>query len=106
MTKMYKYTRQDIESDLNKIKLYEQVMYFGSREERKRMNELYKTYSTAVANGGMYLFTKFFLFFPMNLSFETVGPAFDWTIEEMTNMVNYVKDFLFKELNKEKESVA
>lgn len=106
MERVYKYTLDEIVSDLEKIKKFEFVRDFGTPEQFKQMKNLYRLYSNAISNAGLSLYVKFFIIYPKNFSEESLCKELKWSQKDLENVKTEIINFLYIELNNDNKAVA
>ena len=106
MERVYKYTLDEIVSDLEKIKKFEFVRDFGTPEQFKQMKNLYRLYSNAISNAGLSLYVKFFIIYPKNFSEESLCKELKWSQKDVENVKTEIINFLYIELNNDNKAVA
>lgn len=106
MERVYKFTIEEIVSDLEKIKRFEFVRDFGTTEQFKEMKNLYRLYSSAISNAGLSLYAKFFIIYPKNFSEESLCKELRWRPKDLENVKTEIINFLYIELNNDQKAVA
>lgn len=106
MEKIYKYTREQIAYDLERIKTMEYVKNHCDESKFNELKKIYRIYSNAMKNGSFRLFITFFFIYPMNAPIESLALNLNWDLKKIAQANLEIQDFLYEELNNEKEAVA
>ena len=104
MSKIYKYTKEQILSDLEKIKDYRKVELHGTDIEFDEMKKLYNKYSDIIKGEEVKRFFNFLVIYPMNSSDEELCRNMRWDSKKLESIKNEIIDFFYEELNKRLEA--
>ena len=104
MSKIYKYTKEQILSDLEKIKGYRKVELHGTDAEFDEMKKLYNKYSDIIKVEEVKRFFNFLIIYPMNSSDEELCRNMLWDSKKLESIKNEIIDFFYEELNKRLEA--